>query len=150
VSEKGNLLCIGGDPDQSESRKLLLESNGYKVTTTCTDQDGLNLLNSRGIDAVVAEVTGDSWFAATEWKKVHPQVPIVVVANSLDLPCFALDSVDAFVASFDGPQFLLDTLHFLLQVKPTQRSEKPPQNTQALRHHFAESTASAWRTSVME
>jgi len=144
VTSKGKLLCVHSDIAQLQHRKLLLEENGYIVATACSKEDAVRLLKSEAIDAVVVDYIDDSLFVPKQIKQVRPRVQIVVVANKLDLPGAATDSADALVASFDGPQFLLDTLHFLLQVKPNQL----PINTQSDRQRFADSIASAWRDRV--
>lgn len=119
MSSKGSLLCIHEDAVQLEQRRLFLETHGYKVSTANTDQDVLALLGTSHVDAVVFHAMEDS-FLPKKIKGVNAGVPIVLVASTLDLPSSALDSIDALVANHDGPQFLLETLHFLIKVKPGQ------------------------------
>ena len=57
---------------------------------------------------------------AAEIKQVNPQVPIVMLAENTDLPDDAFKSVDALVTKSDGAHFLLATLHFVLNVKPSR------------------------------
>jgi DNA-binding response OmpR family regulator len=96
---------------------LLTASNGC---------EGLRLFMSRPVDAVVLEYQLgllDGGVVAAEIKKVKPQVPIVMLAENVELPEDALKSVDALVAKSDGPHFLLATVHFVLNVKPTYRHD---------------------------
>jgi len=65
----------------------------------------------------------DGAVVAAEIKQVKPQVPIVMLADNLELPDGALKSVDAVVAKSDGPHFLLATVHFVLNMKPAQRHQ---------------------------
>lgn len=79
---------------------------------------------SRPVDAIVLDdhlgfVNGAT--VAAEIKKAKPQLPIVMVADDLELPEGALKSVDALVTKSDGPHFLWATVHFVLNVRPTQR-----------------------------
>jgi hypothetical protein len=60
----------------------------------------------------------DGSVVAAEIKQVRPKVPIVMLADHLELPDGALKSVDALVAKSDGPHFLLATVRFVLNVKP--------------------------------
>src|ERR1700687_2339382 len=60
---------------------------------------------------------------AAEIKRPKPQLPIVMLADDLELPEGALKSVDALVTKSDGAHFLWATVHFVLNVKPTQRME---------------------------
>jgi len=117
------LLCIHRDPDQL----ALLRENGYELLTATNGSDGLRLLMSRPVDAIVLEYRLgllDGALVAAEIRKVKPHLPIVMLADDLDLPEGALKSVDALVAKSDGPHFLWATIHFVLSVKPTQRSEE--------------------------
>ena len=125
-----------------DERKQFLETNGYEVSTANTDQDVLALLGTSHVDAVVFHPTDDS-FLPKKIKSVNASVPIVLVTSTLDLPSSALDSIDALVANQDGPQFLLETLHFLLRVKPGQTRRGASRNTQSVRQGHTRDTASA-------
>ncbi len=116
------LLCIHRDPAQLG----LLEQHGYELVTAANGHEGLRLFMSRPVDAIVLEYhlgLLDGGFVAAEIKQVKPQVPIVMLAEDVELPDGALKSVDALVAKSDGPHFLLATVHFVLSVKPAQRHE---------------------------
>jgi two-component system alkaline phosphatase synthesis response regulator PhoP len=119
---KSTLLCIHRDPTQLD----LLQENGYQLVTATNGTDGLRLLMSCPVDAIVLEyhlglLNGAA--VAAEIKKAKPQLPIVMMADDLELPEGALRSVDALVTKADGPHFLWATVHFVLNVKPTQRRE---------------------------
>jgi len=101
----------------------------------------------RRVDAIVIECTNDSAMAR-KLKQIAPGVPVVAVVNRLDVPILDVDSIDALVASFDGPQFLLDTLHFVLEVRPRQICSSANKNTKSIRQRFANSTASEWRARI--
>jgi two-component system alkaline phosphatase synthesis response regulator PhoP len=104
----------------------LLQENGYELVTATNGHDGLRLFMSRSVDAIVIEYhlgLLDGEVVAAEIKKVKPQVPIVMLTDHLELPDGALKSVDALVTKSYGPHFLLATVHFILNVKPTQRRE---------------------------
>ena len=66
----------------------------------------------------------DGALVAAEIKKVKPQVPIVMLADHMELPESGLESMDALVTKADGDRFLLETIDFVLNVKPAQRIEK--------------------------
>lgn len=116
------LLCIHRDPAQL----TLLEENGYELVTATNGCDGLRLLMSRSVDAIVLEYhlgRLDGAVVASEIKKVKPQVPIVMLADHLELPQGALKSVDALVTKSDGAHFLWATIRFVLNVKPVRHRE---------------------------
>jgi CheY-like chemotaxis protein len=144
MSIKATLLCINGDKTQLEGRKLFLESNQYRVLTANTEQDALLLVTERRVDAIVLECT-DDFAVAERLKRVSSRVPIIAIVNNLDPPHLDADAIDALVASFDGPQFFLETLHFLLKVRPSQNCIG---DTQSIRNRFAKSTVSAWKARI--
>jgi len=116
------LLCIHRDPAQL----MLLQENGYELVTATNSSDGLRLLMTRRVDAIVLEYhlgLLDGAAVAAEIKRVKPQLPIVMLTDHLELPDGALNSVDALVTKSDGAHFLWATVHFVLNVKPTQRRE---------------------------
>ena len=122
MAANNTLLCIHQDPAQL----ALLRENGYELLTASSGSEGLRLLMSRRVDAIVLEYhlgLVDGAVVAAEIKKVKPQIPIVMHADDLELPNGALKSVDAVVTKSDGAHFLWATIHFVLNVKPTQRRE---------------------------
>lgn len=117
MASNNTLLCIHRDPDQMS----LLQDNGYELITATNGSEGLRLLMSRPVDAIVLEYhlgLLDGAVVAAEIKKVKPQLPIVMVADHLELPDGALKSVDALVTKSDGGNFLWATIHYVLNVKP--------------------------------
>lgn len=116
------LLCIHRDPAQLS----MLQENGYELVTATNGRDGLRLFMSRPVDAIVLEYhlgLLDGSVIAAEIKQIQPQLPIVMLADHVELPDGALKSVDALVAKSDGPHFLVATVHFVLNVKPAQHLE---------------------------
>jgi hypothetical protein len=65
----------------------------------------------------------DGALVANEIKHIRPTIPIVMLADNLELPDGALNSVDALVNKSDGAHFLWATVHFVLNVKPAEISE---------------------------
>jgi len=122
MAANSTLLCIHRDPAQLS----LLQENGYELVTATNGSYGLRLFMSRPVDAVVLDYqlgVLDGGVVAAEIKKVKPQVPIVMLAEDVELPDDALKSVDALVAKSDGPHFLLATVRSVLNGRPTPRHE---------------------------
>ena len=116
MAANSTLLCIHRDPAQLS----LLQENGYELVTASSGSEGLRLLMTRPVDAIVLEYhlgLLDGAGVAAEIKKVKPQIPIVMLAEDLELPDGALKSVDALVTKSDGAHFLWATVHFMLNVK---------------------------------
>src|SRR5271168_1183309 len=119
MAANNTLLCIHRDPAQLS----LLQENGYELLTATTGHEGLRLFASQPVDAIVLEYPLgllDGTFVASEIKRLRPTVPIVMLADDLELPDGALNSVDALVTKSDGSHFLWATVHFVLNVKPAQ------------------------------
>jgi DNA-binding response OmpR family regulator len=132
MSTNNTLLCVHRNPDQLS----LLEEHGYELITATSGCEGLRLFMSKPVDAIVLEYhlgLLDGADIADEIKRVRPAVPIVMLADHLELPDGALKSVDAIVTKSDGAHFLLATVHFMLNVRPAQRRETKA-NSQAPRH----------------
>lgn len=130
MATNSTLLCIHRDPGQLS----LLQDHGYELVTATNGHEGLQLFMSRAVDAIVLEhQLGllDGLVVAAEIKKVKPHLPIVMLADDMDLPSEALTSLDAIVAKGDGLHFLAATVHFVLNVKPVQRSEAQSGRPQA-------------------
>src|SRR3954468_3820642 len=126
--DNNTLLCIHRDPAQL----CLLQENGYELITASSRGEALRLLRSRSVDAIVLECSLgllDGAVFATEIKKAKPEIPIVMLADDLELPDGALKSVDALVIKSDGPHFLWATVHFILNAKrnPRERATSSPQ-----------------------
>ena len=110
------LLCIHRDPAQLRS----LQENGYQLLTATNGHEGLRLFASQPVDAIVLDYhlgLLDGAVVANEIKRVRPTIPIVMLADDLELPDGALKSVDALVTKSDGAHFLWATVHFVLSVK---------------------------------
>jgi DNA-binding response OmpR family regulator len=122
MASNSTLLCVHRDPAQLR----LLQEHGYELVTATNGHDALRLFMSRPVDAIVLEYhlgLLDGSVIAAEIKQVQPKVPIVMLADHLELPDGALRSVDVLVAKSDGPHFLLATVRFVLNVKPAQRHD---------------------------
>ena len=122
ATNSNTLLCIHRDPAQLRS----LQENGYELLTATNGHDGLRLFASQPVDAVVLDYhlgLLDGPFVANAIKRVRPTIPIVMLADNLELPDGALNSVDALVTKSDGAHFLWATVHFVLNVKPAQGRE---------------------------
>jgi DNA-binding response OmpR family regulator len=115
----GTLLCVHRNPVELS----LLQESGYEMVTATNGHEALRLFMSTPVDAIVLEYylgLLDGAVIADEIRRVRPTVPIVMLADHLELPDGALKSVDAVVTKSDGVHFLLATVHFMLNVRPAQ------------------------------
>jgi DNA-binding response OmpR family regulator len=130
MATNSTLLCIHRDPTQLS----LLKEHGYELLTATNGREGLRLFMSQPVDAIVLDYQLgllDGGIVAAAIKEVQPDVPIVMLAEALELSVAALNSVDALVAKADLAQSLLATVHSLLRGKLTRghhiklRPERP-------------------------
>jgi hypothetical protein len=115
------LLCIHRNPAQLSS----LRQNGYELLTATKGSDGLRLFASRPVDAIVLEYhlgLLNGAIVANEMKR-RPAIPIVMLADDLELPEGPWKSVDALITESDGTHFLWAAVHFVLNVKPARNHE---------------------------
>ena len=120
MAATGTVLCIHSDPQQL----TLLREKGYGLVTATNGRDGLRLLMSRPVDAVVLEYylgLSDGAMVADEIRRARPDVPIIMVADPVQLPHTALKSVDTLVDKSAGAHFLWAAVHFLLTSKADLR-----------------------------
>ena len=133
MAAQTTLLCIHRDPDQ-----LHLKENGYRLVTATNGSEGLRLLMSHTVDAVVMEYhlgLLDGAMVASEIKQVKPQLPIVMVCDNLEWAHDAMKSVDAIVVKTDGHHFLVATIHFVLSVD-WERQQMGSKRSPAAGKHF--------------
>src|ERR1700683_1347794 len=119
MATNNTLLCIHRDPAQLN----LLQEHGYEVLTATNGHEGLRLFMSQPGDAIVLDYQLgllDGGVVAAEIKRLKPQLPIVMLAEYMDIPVATLDSVDAIVAKADLAHSLLDTVHSVLKIKPVR------------------------------
>jgi CheY-like chemotaxis protein len=133
MAANSTLLCIHRDPAQLS----LLRENGCELVTATNGSEGLRLLMTHPVDAIVLEYylgLLDGAVVAAEIKKVKPHLPIVMLADHLELPDGALNSVDALVTKADGAHFLWTTLDFVLNVKTILRDQATLSAAVPVRH----------------
>lgn len=121
MAATSTVLCIHRDPQQL----TLLREKGYGLVTATTGREGLRLLMSRPVDAVVLEYylgLLDGAVVANEIRRARPKVPIIMVADPVELPHEALKSVDTLVDRSAGAHFLWAAVHFLLNTKADRGS----------------------------
>jgi two-component system alkaline phosphatase synthesis response regulator PhoP len=114
------ILCVDDEPVVLATRKLVLQSAGYRVITASDGREGLSLFRERSVNAVVLDYAMpdmDGGRVAAEMKQMHPEVPILMLSAHMFLPDNALENVDAYLTKIEGPVAMLNTLKSLLNEK---------------------------------
>lgn len=94
------ILCIDDEQEGMLTRKLLLESAGYKVIEARSGLEGIRVFQSEKVDAVIL----DYWMSgmkgtavASELKRIDPRIPIIVLSGMSDLPGEAAGLIDQWI-----------------------------------------------------
>ena len=95
------LLCIDDDEDVLECEKSFLESFGYTVLTAASGSQGLELASLHLVDVVIVdylmpEMNGQE--VAIKMRRLMPEVPIIMLSATIDVPEQILILVDGFIA----------------------------------------------------
>lgn len=108
------VLCIDDDEMGLRIRKLLLEAQHYIVLTAPSGQEGLALLQSHSVDAVVLDYqmpTMNGAEVARSIRQKFPDLPIVMLSGyPEDIPEDALRLVNAFLTKGGTPEQLFITI----------------------------------------
>jgi CheY-like chemotaxis protein len=110
------VLCIDDEPDAIKIRKLLLESEGYRVFDATTGEEGLRLFRSQKVDVVIVDywMSGMNGLAvAREIKKLSPAMPIIMLSGFSELPGEAVGIADRWILKGRSAQDLLNAISTL-------------------------------------
>lgn len=104
---KPTILYIDDEINVLTGHEFLLRQHGYDVLITTSGYEGLELLQSTPVDAVILdyrmpEMMGDK--VAALMKQLKPAVPILLISAQDHLPLSALRSSDGFLSKSVPPQ----------------------------------------------
>lgn len=105
------ILCIDDDDTGLLIRKMMLEAEGYQVLSAADGQQGLEVVASSRVDAVILDYqmpTMNGAEVARSIRQKWPDLPIVMLSGFPDdVPEDALKLVNAFVVKGGSPEQLL-------------------------------------------
>jgi CheY-like chemotaxis protein len=110
------ILCIDDEPDAIKIRKLLLESEGYRVFDATTGEEGLRLFREHKVDVVIVDywMSGMNGLAvAREIKRLSPAMPIIMLSGFSELPGEAVGIADRWILKGRSTQDLLNAISTL-------------------------------------
>ena len=108
--QRSVILCVDDERSGLLMRRLLLESQGYRVLTAGSGEEGLTMVSAQTIDLVLLDYMmpgEDGGVIAEKMKKVRPSTPILMLTAYVDLPSETLTSVDRYVIKGQSPAELL-------------------------------------------
>lgn len=118
-----NVLLIDDEMTGLQLRKLVLESNGFKVLTARESEEAISLFRIHDIDIVVTDhLLGRSTAAglAASMKRFKPYVPIISLSGTTNID-EALKYADRFIGKAEGSETLISTLDEILLQKMSER-----------------------------
>jgi CheY-like chemotaxis protein len=115
------ILCIDNHWNELISRKMFLETIGYRVLEATSGDEGLKLFVDHRVDAVVLDyqmpgMNGD--VVAARMKQLKSYIPILLLSAYGPLPEKKLKAVDTFLTKSQGSKVLLSALQDLLTSRP--------------------------------
>lgn len=128
-SQGAFVLCVDDETTGLSVRKMILESQGYRVVTAENGPDGLAIFSAESIDLVVLDfkmpgMNGD--VVAERMKQLKPSIPILMLSAYVDLPSETLALVDRYLIKGDGPLTMLKAVADLLT--GAQKAKAIPQS----------------------
>lgn len=111
------ILCVDDEVTGLSVRKMILESQGYRVFTAENGPEALAQFSSNGIDLVVLDYSMPGMHGgvvAEKMKRLRPAVPILMLSAYVDLPSETLALVDKYVTKGEPPPVLLGAIAQLL------------------------------------
>ncbi len=121
------LLLIDDQESGLATRKLMLETRGYKVLTALSGREGLNLLSREPVDLLILDYRMpemDGGEVARQVKQRSPELPIILLSGVVtDFPPEVLGHVDAHLVKGQPPAELLRMVDDLAgqEVRTTKR-----------------------------
>jgi CheY-like chemotaxis protein len=111
------ILCVDDETTSLSVRKMLLESQGYRVLTAENGPDALVLFSSEDPELVILDysmpgMNGD--IVAERMKELRSDLPIIMLSAYVDLPSETLAIVDKSITKGEPPPILLKAISQLL------------------------------------
>jgi CheY-like chemotaxis protein len=115
------ILCVDDLQDSLIIRKLMLELFGYRVLTTTSPVQALEVLESEKVDLVVLDyryprIPEDGEWLARQIRNRWSTVRTIMLSGYPEIPKSAMDSVDCFCLKGGEPGELKRTIGKLLRV----------------------------------
>ena len=116
ADQKAVILCVDDEKNPLTLRKLVLERAGYTVLTASSAEEAMKLITGNHIDLVVSDylmpgVVGTE--LAKQIKKVHPNIPFVLLSGVNDIPEDA-SYADLFISKVEGPASMCEKIAAVL------------------------------------
>ncbi len=119
------ILCIDDDATGLGLRKMMFEAEGYRVLTAESGEQGLAVLASQDVHAVILDYNMPTMDGGQVAQRIRERWPLLLVimlsGYPEDVPAAAISLVDAFVTKGNAPEQLLQVIASQLQGRSSGR-----------------------------
>jgi CheY-like chemotaxis protein len=116
MSDRDHILCVDDEENQLALRKLVLEWEGYVVSTASSGEQALNLLALHHIDLVLSDHLMPGMVGtelARQIKARNPDLPVILISAVNEIPADAAYA-DLFMSKLDGPAAMCQNISAML------------------------------------
>ena len=121
------ILCVDDEEIPRTLRKLILEQQGYAVTTVTSAQEAIDKLADTHFDLVLTDQLMPGMLGTELTKHIkatQPKLPVVIVSGVNELPPDAVYA-DRFISKIAGPAALFEGIAEVLQQYRAQNNQLP-------------------------
>jgi CheY-like chemotaxis protein len=119
------ILCIDDEEMGLTLRKLMLEREGYQVLTAGSGDEGIELLKSNEVHAVLLDYNMpglDGGEVARRIRQLKPNLPVIMLSGCAEMiPSAALEIITSLVTKGGAPEQLLFALRHALEGRTAGR-----------------------------
>jgi CheY-like chemotaxis protein len=129
LDPKAVILCVDDEPNNLTLRALVLQREGYEVSSADSADAALSLLASQPVDLVLSDQlmpnkTGTQ--LARDIKAKWPTLPVIIISGVNERPEDA-DIADLFMSKVEGPVRMCENIQEMLSKYQSARRASPGQ-----------------------
>lgn len=112
------ILCVDDEPLGLQVRKMVLEAQGYHVTTAPDGDLALRTLEKEKFDLVVIDFAMpgmNGGEVAKVIRETQPALPLILLSAYVDLPPEVVARFDRYVVKGETPALLIENIRELLR-----------------------------------
>jgi CheY-like chemotaxis protein len=130
MKPKRTILCVDDDERSLSIRKIMLETRGYRVLTSCDPDQAIALVQGGNVDLVLADLMMPKMSGAKmidEMKAISPQTPAILFSGVVKY-CAEETHADVFLPKGTyAPVELLERIRIMLvRKRGPKRALAPP------------------------
>ncbi len=115
---KPKILCVDDEEVGLRIRRLVLETQGYAVSTALDGDSALQLFRNESFDLVILDYAmpgKNGGQVAAEMRQIRPHSPIIILSAYVSLPDEDIQAADLYLTKGDSPPAFLRNIKKLLE-----------------------------------